>query len=659
MGLLHLSPELLLCVASYLRHVDLLNVSLTCKHLQIITEPELFREYINPRIHGRSPAPFVRKLIQRPELRKYVQKLDLKPWRTLVDFDPENYMSSLRNPGQREYDSEGFNRHRDPEPTQADYLMFTDAAKAAGVITKVFDFESESYVVAAARKTGLRDVDESQTWYTHAFDPYIPTSDIDYDRKFCQLLRAGSEDPLIVMLVALLPNVREIYLHGVPLDINTLEWRASHGFTALRRLTACASDELSPWPVAFFNKVLEQGRLDVFEAESASSWYIEVGQSEQWEPRAEHVKPLSLRPGSLAIRELDLHNCCLQVSDMKILLQACPQLKGFYYTGGTRETGLYSPSPAKMIELLYPFRDTLQVLSLELDIDEHENWTPMENGLIQSLAHMTALKILDTTPEMWDAVEDTDYELAGLDDTEAVPPADRRLCFRLPPNLEVLMFHLSEVEEMVSLHQLRDLFRKRAQVLPKLERIYIGARDEEYLQDLDDVIVEEGTHLRGGPQPLMVIGGRGHINSIFHRMVKHRALPDLKWFGNKYAVRHRKPGELELIIKKVQEKYDHGYLEEQDMVQLMTSDPELQAVLDKHKHGLKEEVQYESEDADDLMYMERFPERVLNSTEKDFLIGEEYISEEELDSTAEFITDEESISDEEYMYGAGEGHNSE
>lgn len=85
-----------------------------------------------------------------------------------------------------------------------------------------------------------RDVGPGKNWYDNAFDQNLVFSEIGYDRKFCQLLRAGIEDPLVVLLLALVPNIKTIILHGVPVDANILEWRASHEFSGLKQFTACA-----------------------------------------------------------------------------------------------------------------------------------------------------------------------------------------------------------------------------------------------------------------------------------------------------------------------------------------------------------------------------------------------------------------------------------
>src|SRR5215813_11288199 len=77
-GISDLSTELLLHIASFLSQVDLLNISLTDKHLRGCTEPELYREYTNVRPYGRSFKPFLRRMIERPDLTRHVRRLELR-----------------------------------------------------------------------------------------------------------------------------------------------------------------------------------------------------------------------------------------------------------------------------------------------------------------------------------------------------------------------------------------------------------------------------------------------------------------------------------------------------------------------------------------------------------------------------------------------------
>ena len=75
------------------------------------------------------------------------------------------------------------------------------------------------------------------------------------------------------MLIALLPNLKEIDLGNGLHDVNTLHWRTEHGFPFLRRLRA--GDDKGPWPLALINTLLSKGRLETLQVRSASSWYVE------------------------------------------------------------------------------------------------------------------------------------------------------------------------------------------------------------------------------------------------------------------------------------------------------------------------------------------------------------------------------------------------
>lgn len=48
--LLELSLEFILCIVSHVEQIDLLNVSLTLKYFEEVTEPELYREYSKVRL---------------------------------------------------------------------------------------------------------------------------------------------------------------------------------------------------------------------------------------------------------------------------------------------------------------------------------------------------------------------------------------------------------------------------------------------------------------------------------------------------------------------------------------------------------------------------------------------------------------------------------
>jgi hypothetical protein len=152
---------------------------------------------------------------------------------------------------------------RGPVPTEAEYLSLTAAARDQGVITEIHPYEHSSYLIEVARQSNSTGFEPPEQWYTHAFDRELTFSELSYDRKFCQMLRAGLNDPLVVLLVALLPNLKETIPREIPSDIHMLHWRTKHELPALRRLKArCCGDD--PRCLAFFNSLLSEGRLHTF-----------------------------------------------------------------------------------------------------------------------------------------------------------------------------------------------------------------------------------------------------------------------------------------------------------------------------------------------------------------------------------------------------------
>jgi hypothetical protein len=95
--------------------------------------------------------------------------------------------------------------------------------------------------------------DIPEPWYNYSFDDEVGFWETSYDRKFCQLLRAGIEDAQAVLLLALLPNIQVIVLRGGPYDFDSLEWRAGHQFTMMRELTVCGPVGDLTWPIGFYN----------------------------------------------------------------------------------------------------------------------------------------------------------------------------------------------------------------------------------------------------------------------------------------------------------------------------------------------------------------------------------------------------------------------
>jgi hypothetical protein len=229
-GLLDLSAELLLCIAAFVNQTDLLNLSLTSKKLRAMTEPELFREYNNLAHRARTFAPFVRRLIERPDLTKYVKRLNLRAWPNLSTVER---IDRIRD--------DALDSGRESEPSADDYDLMTVAAKNAGIIESIYPYELESHVIKEIflqRPLSSYIYWEQYDWVKHLFDPDIPARAIPPDQVFCQNLRAGIEDSFIVLLLALLPNVQEIHLYGVP-ESGSLPWKApTHRFKLLHPISA-------------------------------------------------------------------------------------------------------------------------------------------------------------------------------------------------------------------------------------------------------------------------------------------------------------------------------------------------------------------------------------------------------------------------------------
>ncbi|KAH5277195.1 hypothetical protein HBI70_095320 [Parastagonospora nodorum] len=564
MSLLNLSPELLLLVASYVRQVDLLNVSLVCKQLHFTIEPELYREYSNPRLYTRSILPFIKKIIERPELAKHVRQVDLHEWESFDHFYPH-----MHN-GRSELD---IDRYRKEELTREEYYTLAETAKCAGVINAIDTYESSSLLLDKVESMS-KDiaVHNSPSRYEHLFGNEVHFNDMPYDTKFCQLLRTGIEDAQVVLLLAMLPNLHEVFLRGGPHDVKSLEWRASHKFASLRKLTVCGETGDLAWPLGFYSFLLNTTpRLEQLRVCFGSSWYRNFGDSF---PEPSSVVPLTLPPGSLSqLTTLQLKSCCLKINDLQTLIQACPELKSFYYYSGEDAQGPYGPSPAGMIRILEPLKDSLEELWLNLDtLDADLD----DDFRIRSLTHFTALKTLDTSADMWEMVEDLDV-LDPYRDEDTIEDS-YRLCYRLPKNLQQLIFHLSAEQAEPSIGQIVDLVQMRHTMLPNLQHLCIATEDEEFHEELDESLSEDLNDMTAEPQPFEMTFDDDILVTVFDTVLPSRHQPDTRWYGNKYSVRYRKPTKLDRALDKIGEAYEAGYRGE-TLSDALADEPELAEVL--------------------------------------------------------------------------------
>jgi hypothetical protein len=245
------------------------------------------------------------------------------------------------------------------------------------------------------------------------FDNNKRIGQITYDHKFCQFLRAGLEDPLVALLLALLPNIKDLWLLEAPMDAKAtlLLWHLpKHKFENLKRFTVRSQDRRA-WPIAFFNDVLKNNSLEVLEASCGGLLFRDNNQER---PHPQHTLPLSLQARSMQLTTLHLPNCAMTRSEMQKLLLAAPHLKRLYYHHNSKYIVPKGCSASELITLLEPFATTLEDLYLDIvrfnisleeaeeddDFEEDEEDDEDESHLIDALAHFTALKRLDTNVQV-------------------------------------------------------------------------------------------------------------------------------------------------------------------------------------------------------------------------------------------------------------------
>ncbi|KAH8724892.1 hypothetical protein GQ44DRAFT_707980 [Phaeosphaeriaceae sp. PMI808] len=597
--LLDLSVELLICIASHLRQIDLLNISLTCKHLREATECELHREYRNRLLGYTHPvSKFVLRILRQPDLARYFKTVNVKGWDTLGDFNPVFYERIGDIPPQRKEKETEFLLER-YQPSKDEYNILTVAAKAAGVINDIFPYEEESCVLKKVAPMLSTDAVAAapNLFYTYIFDDVLPMDRIPHDRKFCQLLRAGVDDAYAMLLFALLPNVNDIFLRGACGHQSTLDWpNTKHGFKALRRLRVACIDAQLAWGVGYLNTLLSLAiNLEELLLHNVASWFLAFDDQLDLDERA---RPVNLRPGSLNITKLEMISSALTKSDMSTLIRACRNLKSLHYYTDSEETGPYNFGPQDLIDILYPLKDTIEELYIEII----PYWADVLPERIYSLSHFTALRVLDSLPAMWDRMVDEDY------DTDWRPLSDEyRLSTRLPASLTTLMFHGSKLYylcdgEPVHPEQIIDVISHRRDLLPSLTKIFIGTDTELDAADFAGLHVFED--LLGGVQVDVAYGdeAQGPVVTFIDGIHPSYGQPIAKWFSKdkRYAIRKRK--ELAHSVAASNSLYnrpDNVGLTDQEIWEVIQQDKDIKKLFGDGKQVGFTEPEYESEDAEE------------------------------------------------------------
>jgi hypothetical protein len=451
--LLNLSLELHLCIFAYLSRADLLNVSVTCKYLRAVTEPELYREFSIGRRSTQSFIRFLTVLLQYPERQKYVKSLELYSWSSLQSL----------NPG-----VPGFpvpvhwlpNFPRDPEAREADYEMFTNVAKTAGLIDTILPYEPTSSLVERALSLRALPTSNLPEWHKRIYDPDADIDDVSYDQKFCQLLRAGLEDPLVAILLAILPDVQKIVLHLAPEDNMKLPWKnPPHRFQALRKLFTRSDSEYNNL-IAFFNVLLQGGGMEAFESHGGGSYWCPEEFSFKLYDTS--IQSFHLQPKTLSLHRLVLEQCDLPLFELQVLVTACHRLRTFYYSCTNCDREYPCLFPADLVEALAPHKDSLETLHLAVP------YVDKQTRLLGDLSGFSKLESLNTTPDMWHmALEGSDI-------------AEDHLSFRLPRSLVDLTFNTvskaDENESRLSSLQIEDLYSTRHIRLPNLRQLTLVAQ---------------------------------------------------------------------------------------------------------------------------------------------------------------------------------------
>ncbi|KAF2114250.1 hypothetical protein BDV96DRAFT_112721 [Lophiotrema nucula] len=418
MSFLGLSTELIQSIASFLPQVDLLNISFTCKRLHDATEPELLRVYLCPR-GGNPIAKFVKRLLEDPNRMRHVQIVHLKDWITLSRLSPKEV---------RDRYEEGYDELVS-QPDESDYRLFTEAAKANGVIDTILPYETESSLLARLENERFgeqwRPWTDNIPWQETVFDDQLEYDDIPCYSIFCQQLRAGIDEPLIQILLAMLPNLRELYLHDIPHDEYALPWLHPRHESPLRKLVAQGVGRDHEWPISFVQHGIS-GQLESLELYAATSWGND--------PRTRTYvrRPLHLPPGRLNIGRIDLEACLLTYWDMETLLDTCSGLKSFRFSLGEVKDGADNFTSTELVTLLSKHKSSLEELHIDLSHHWPRGW---DLNPIASLDDFTSLRTISMNPRDldWMAEDLSWFARDGL-------PKHKRLHNRLPKSLEHLTF---------------------------------------------------------------------------------------------------------------------------------------------------------------------------------------------------------------------------
>lgn len=136
--------------------------------------------------------------------------------------------------------------------------------------------------------------------------------DVPFDEQFCRSLQVSMDEPFVLLLVALLPGIRVIDLHGAPRHQSALQWKAAHGFKRLTHLSVSSTRGSDLFGLGFFSEVLSGSDLVQFNCYGIHNQTDQAGSTSP--------KRLDILPGLARITSLVLQDCSVTPAEMRMMM---------------------------------------------------------------------------------------------------------------------------------------------------------------------------------------------------------------------------------------------------------------------------------------------------------------------------------------------------
>ncbi|KAF2103872.1 hypothetical protein NA57DRAFT_70081 [Rhizodiscina lignyota] len=348
-----LPAELLVEIVDFINEVSsFATLAATCKTFNRIATPFLYASYTNVRGNttGRfllssrySFKPFVRTVLERPDLAALCKEVDIRHWSTLSLIGSNVW---------------------EPEPISGEELvLFKKGAVAANIL------DSDIYIHENT------DQDDSSS------DEYINSDDMEFETS----LKKGSEDALLIIMLAHLPRLETLMFRGMPEEAyKGLSWdrylsRTTHNFKFLKTLVCGNVETEGEW---------ELGQVSFFFRLPSFRYF--VGRNINQPSR---MKDWKCAPGNSAVTTICLPMCSMSLKALRTLIASCAALEHFEYA---RNLDIWDPNPLRASDvvgaLLY-WKDTLQRLTLTFTGRDAELLDPSNIGDVRLFSRITHLHV--------------------------------------------------------------------------------------------------------------------------------------------------------------------------------------------------------------------------------------------------------------------------